>query len=168
MSVETQSAPLVSVVVPNFNGARFLRDCLESLRRQTYPALECLVVDDASTDMSPQIVLDDFSEMQLIRLPENRGFAHAANEGMRRATGEFVALLNNDAAADPAWIGRLVEAFNRHPEAGSVASKMLLWDTPNVINSAGDVFLRSGVPDSRGVWQVDEGQYQQEEEVLIL
>jgi GT2 family glycosyltransferase len=154
------------VIVPNFNGDRFLRDCLTSLRNQTYSALECLVVDDASHDSSPDMVVSEFPEMELIRLPENGGFAHCANEGMRRARGEIVALLNNDAVAQPDWVEQLVGAFQRHPEAGSVASKMMLWDTPNVFNSAGDVFFRSGVPDSRGVWQIDRGQYDVEEEVF--
>lgn len=166
MPFEPEADPLVSVIVPNFNGQGFLRDCLESLRKQTYPVLECLVVDDASTDSSPQLVTNEFPEMPLIKLTENGGFARSANEGMRRAAGEVVALLNNDAAAEPDWVAELVGAFRRHPEAGAIASKMVLWDTPGVINSAGDMFLRSGVPNSRGVWQVDEGQFEREEEVF--
>jgi GT2 family glycosyltransferase len=156
----------VSVVVPNYNGDRFLRDCLESLEKQTYARVECLVVDDASTDSSPNLVERDFSGMRLIRLERNRGFAHAANTGMRAAKGEIVALLNNDAAAAEDWVAQIVAGLDRHPEAGSIACKMVVWDRPNVINSAGDVFLRAGVPDSRGVWQVDEGQYEREEEVF--
>lgn len=166
MSGEASGQSLVSVIVPNWNGERFLRDCLASLRSQTYAPIECLVVDDASTDTSPEIVEREFPEMRLIRRSQNGGFALAANEGMRQAAGQIVALLNNDAAAAQSWVEEIVGAFGRHLDAGSVASKMVLWDTPNVINSAGDVFLRSGVPDSRGVWQIDRGQYQREEEVF--
>lgn len=156
----------MSVVVPNYNGARFLRDCLDSVREQSYPNLEAIVVDDASTDASPDLVIREFPEMQLFRMPKNSGFARAANEGMRRARGEVILLLNNDAAANSDWVEQIVEVLHRHPEAGSVASKMVLWDQPNVIQSAGDIFLRSGVPDSRGVWQADAGQYEREEEVF--
>lgn len=157
---------MVSVVVPNWNGERFLEDCLESLRAQTYEPVEYLVVDDGSTDLSPDLVEARFAEMRLIRRAENGGFARAANEGMRQAAGDVVALLNNDAAASPTWVEEIVAAFERHPEAGSVACKMVLWEAPEVINSAGDVFLRSGVPDSRGVWQVDRGQYEEEEAIF--
>ncbi len=158
--------PRVSVVVPNFNGKRFLPDCLASLQKQTYADLECIVVDDGSTDGSAQGLSDLLPGVRVVLRPENGGFARAANDGMRLATGEIVALLNNDAAAAANWVEEMVAAFQRHPEAGAVASKMLLWDRPNIINSAGDVFLRRGVPDSRGVWQTDAGQFDHEEEVF--
>ena len=158
--------PLVTVIVPNYNGERFLRDCLTSLRSQTYARIECIVVDDCSADRSPDIVSTEFPEMRLIRRTENGGFARSVNDGLRAALGDVLILLNNDAAADESWAEEIVAAFLRHPEAGSVASKMVLWDRPHVINSAGDVFLRDGVPDSRGVWEVDVGQYDHEDEVF--
>lgn len=157
---------LVSVIVPNWNGGDFLRLSLESIRNQTYEPIEAIVVDDASTDGSADLVRVEFPEMDLVCLPRNSGFAHAANTGIRRAHGAVIALLNNDAVAAARWIEELVTALGRHPEAGSAASKMLLWDRRDVINSAGDVFRRCGVPDSRGVWEPDRGQYDQEGEVF--
>ncbi len=157
---------LVSVVVPNYNGAAFLRDCLDSVRGQTYGPLEAIVVDDASTDDSAEIISTAYPEMRLIRLEQNRGFAHAANQGMSVARGEIVALLNNDAVADSRWIEGLIAALQRHPDAGSAASKILLFDPPDRINSAGDVFRRDGIPGNRGVWEVDRGQYDEEVEVF--
>ena len=158
----TSSAPLVSVIVPNWNGEGFIRPCLASLLRQTYAHLEVVVVDDASTDSSPDIVASEFPELTLIRLPVNRGFAHAVNSGIERSQGSIVALLNNDAVADSEWVAEQVSALQRHPSAGSVASKILLWDRPRVLNSVGDLFRRTGVPDNRGVWEIDEGQYDDE------
>lgn len=158
--------PLVSVVVPNYNGERFVRECLESLAAQTYSQLETIVVDDGSSDSSPALIEREYPSARLIRLEQNSGFAHAVNTGMRAARGDIIALLNNDAAADAGWVAALVAAFERHPEAGSLASKMVLWDTPDVIQSAGDVFLHTGVPDSRGVWQVDDGRFDDEVEVF--
>ncbi len=152
--------------MPNYNGERFLRDCLISVRNQTYAPLECLVVDDRSTDGSPEIVDREFPEMRLIRRLANGGFARSVNDGLRAGQGDVLILLNNDAAAEPNWAEEIVAAFQRHPEAGSIASKMVLWDRPGVINSAGDVFLRDGVPDSRGVWEDDVGQYEKEDEVF--
>lgn len=158
--------PLVSVVVPNFNGERLIRDCLTSVLGQTYPRVECLVVDDGSTDGSVAIIEAEFPEVLLVRRGQNGGFARAANDGLRKAQGEIIALLNNDAAAGPTWVEQIVATFRRHPEAGSVATKMVLWDSPRIINSAGDLFRRNGVPDSRGVWETDAGQYDQEVEVF--
>lgn len=158
--------PLISVVIPNWNGGDFLRLCLRSVERQTYQPIELIVVDDASTDDSPSIVASEFPAASLVRFSSNRGFAHAANVGMRRARGSIVALLNNDAVADETWIEELAAALDRNPQAGSAASKMLLWDRPGVINSAGDVFRRAGVPDNRGAWEEDRGQYDEEVEVF--
>lgn len=157
---------LVSVVVPNYNGAAYVRDCLDSLRAQTYEPLESIIVDDASTDGSADLVTSSYSEMRLIRLPRNRGFAHAANQGIGAGRGEIVALLNNDAVAEPGWIEELVGALRRHPDAGSAASKILLLDPPGTLNSAGDIFRRNGVPDNRGAWETDHGQYDEEVEVF--
>jgi GT2 family glycosyltransferase len=157
---------LVSVVVPNYNGAAYLADCLNSIRAQSYEPLEAIVVDDGSTDGSPDLVDASYPEISLIRLKKNSGFAHAANEGMKAARGETIALLNNDAVADPRWIEELVGALRRHPNAGSVASKILLLNQPGMLNSAGDVFRRSGVPDNRGAWETDHGQYEEEAEVF--
>jgi GT2 family glycosyltransferase len=157
---------LASVVVPNYNGALYLGDCLDSVRSQTYEPLEAIVVDDGSTDGSADIADSRFPESRLIRLPRNGGFAYAANQGMKAARGEFIALLNNDAVADPDWIAQLVAALSRHPEAGSAASKILLLNKPDRLNSAGDLFRRSGVPDNRGAWERDHGQYDEEVEVF--
>jgi GT2 family glycosyltransferase len=158
--------PLVSVIVPNWNGEQLIRPCLASLVRQRYPNIEIIVVDDASTDRSPTTVAQEFPEALLVRRPRNGGFARAANDGMRSARGEVIALLNSDAVADPGWIAAVVDALSRYPRAGAIASKMVRWDRPAVINSVGDVFLKNGMPDSRGIWETDTGQYEIETEVF--
>jgi GT2 family glycosyltransferase len=75
-------------------------------------------------------------------------------------------LLNNDTEADPGWLGAVVSAFERHPKAGSVASKMLLFDRRDHLHTAGDFYRLDGIPGNRGVWQRDEGQFDQEELVF--
>ncbi|HHN94347.1 MAG TPA: glycosyltransferase family 2 protein, partial [Anaerolineae bacterium] len=120
--------PPVSVVIPNWNGARHLPACLDSLRRQTYPRLEVIVADNGSNDDSLALLARDYPWARVLPLGENRGFAGACNAGMRAAQGAVVILLNNDTEAAPDWVEEVVAAFDRHPEAGLVASKMLLFD----------------------------------------
>ena len=68
-------------------------------------------------------------------------------------------MLNNDTEAEPGWLAALVEAAEAHPEAGAIASKMLLFDRRDTLHNAGDVMGADGIPRNRGVWQVDRGQY---------
>lgn len=158
--------PLVSVIIPNWNGAQHLPGCLESLRRQTYAPLEVLVVDNGSEDGSLALLAADFPEVRTLALGQNRGFAGACNAGMSAAPGDVLVLLNNDTEADPNWMTEVVAAFDRHPEAGIVASKMLLFDRRDTFHTTGDFYRRDGVPGNRGVWQKDRGQYDKEEWVF--
>lgn len=157
--------PLVSVVIPNWNGARYLPACLASLRRQTYPRFEVIVADGASRDDSARLVAEQFPEVRLLALPENRGFTGNVNAGIRASRGEVIALLNNDAEADSAWIAELVRGFDA-PWIGVCASKLLLADRPTVLNSAGDFYRPEGIPGNRGVWEEDRGQYDRSELVF--
>lgn len=150
---------LLSVVIPNWNGARFLPDCLDALAAQTYPHLEVIVADNASTDGSQALVAAHPLAVTLVQLPENRGFTGACNAGMVVAGGEFVALLNNDTAVDAGWAAAVVAAFAADERIGSVASKMLLFDQRDHIHTAGDLFTVDGRAVNRGVWEADTGQY---------
>jgi GT2 family glycosyltransferase len=143
-----------------------LPDCLGSLRAQSYLRLEVIVVDNHSTDGSVALVKNEYPEVSLLQLRENRGLAGGVNAGAKVAEGEILALLNNDALADSNWVAALVEGLGTHPEAGSVASKMLLYDRPTTINSAGDTFGPDGIPGNRGVWEEDQAQYDREEWVF--
>jgi GT2 family glycosyltransferase len=130
--------PRASVVIPTWNGAELLRAALGSLNHQTYRDFEIIVVDNGSRDRTREMLAEEFPGVRCIALPENRGFAVAVNLGIGASAGEYVALLNNDAEAEPDWLGALVDALDRHPEAGSVASKMLDAREPGIIDAAGD------------------------------
>ena len=157
---------LVSVIIPHWNAVHHLPTCLDSLRSQTYPRVEVIVSDNGSSDGSLELLASDYAWVRVLPLGENRGFAGACNAGMRAARGEFVVLLNNDTEADSRWVEEIVAAFERHPEAGLVASKMLLFDRRDTFHTAGDFYRVDGTPGNRGVWQRDEGQYDREEYVF--
>lgn len=156
----------VSVIIPNWNGAEHLPVCLESLQRQTVEDVEAIVVDNNSTDGSLELLENQYPDVGVLPLEENRGFAGACNAGMRAAGGAFIVLLNNDTEVDPHWLEEVLAAFERHPRAGMVASKMLLFDRRDTFHTAGDFYRVDGLPGNRGAWEQDEGQYDEEEYVF--
>ena len=135
-----------SVVIPNWNGRRFLSTCLTSLTRQTYSDIETIVVDNASDDGSPTFVRENFPGIQLINLSENRGFTGACNIGIKAASGDIIALLNNDTEVDARWADEIIKAFCLHQDVGMIASKMLLFDQRDHFHTAGDTFGKNGAP----------------------
>ena len=113
--VPRKSCPRVSVVVCSFNGSRTIRDCLEGISKIEYPNYEVIVVDDGSTDSTWAIAAQ--YNCRIIRT-ENRGLSSARNTGLQKATGEFVAYLDDDARPDPHWLHYLVETFRSTDHAG--------------------------------------------------
>jgi len=156
---------LVSVVVVNWNRKELLRACLASLARQTGVECETIVVDNGSTDGSAELAGGEFGA-RVIRNAENRGFCAANNQGIAVARGEFVALLNNDAEAEPGWLAALGRACASRPDVGMAASKVLVWEDPHRIDKAGHLIFPDGQNRGRGAGALDRGQYDREEEVL--
>ncbi len=162
--------PFVSVIIPTFNGKALLAVCLPSLRGQSYPAdrFEVIVVDDASGDGTVEYLAAEFPEARVVALAQNSGFIAACNAGVAAAAaqGEILVLLNNDTEAEPGWLAALVAALLEHPDAGSAASKMLLFDRRNTLHTAGDLMGKDGIPRNRGVWEKDVGQYDQDRSAM--
>ena len=154
---------VASVIIPNWNGLRHLDVCLNSLHQQNFENFEVILVDNGSSDGSLEFVREEFPEVVLVELGDNRGFTGACNAGYAVAQGEFIMLLNNDTEADPEWLSAIVDAFRRQPNVGIVASKMLLFDRRDHFHTAGDYYRVDGIPGNRGVWQKDLGQYDREE-----
>jgi len=153
------------VVIVNWNRRNFLRACLASLARQTGAEFEAIVVDNGSSDGSPELAETEFGA-RVIRNAGNRGFCAANNQGIAAARGEFVALLNNDAEAEPGWLAALERACTRAPEVGMAASKVLVWEDPRRIDKAGHLIYPDGQNKGRGSGALDAGQFDREEEVL--
>ena len=158
---------MVSVVVVNWNGARYLAECLDSLRAQTLrEQMEVIVVDNASTDGSAETAARQGAFVRLIRNEANRGFAAACNQGIQASRGEYIALLNNDAVADPAWLAELVRAIEADPRIGMCAAKVLSYDDRTLIDCVGHAVFADGLTRGRGRGQRDAGQFDRVEEVF--
>ncbi len=161
----------IAVIVVNWNRRDLLRRCLESLVRQQGADFEVIVVDNGSDDGSPELVEQDFGPgrglgVRLLRNPENRGFCAANNQGFSATRAEFVALLNNDAEADPGWLAALRRCFEERPEIGMAASKILVHEDPRRIDKAGHLMYPDGQNRGRGSGEWDVGQYDRIEEAL--
>ncbi len=155
-----------SIIIPHWNGKQHLDVCLSSLYAQTWRDFEILLVDNGSTDGSQAYLRTSYSDVRLIELGENRGFTGACNAGYAAAMGDIIILLNNDTEVDPHWLAEIVSAFERYPDVGAIASKMLLFDKRDTFHTAGDIVRVDGTPNNRGVWQKDVGQFEQEEFVF--
>jgi GT2 family glycosyltransferase len=152
------SWPSVTVVVVNHNGRGYLEECLGSLRAQTYPAdqIEVIFIDNASSDGSVELVRSAFPEVQVVVNDTNTGFSPAVNQGARLAAGTYLALLNNDAAADPTWLRAAVHELEGEPTIACVASKILRQDRVTVDYAGGQMaFYGHGF--ARGVELDDTG-----------
>ncbi|MGE5138454.1 MAG: glycosyltransferase family 2 protein, partial [Rudaea sp.] len=131
-----RNAPLISVLVVNYNGRAQLERCLPALAAQTHPSYEVILVDNASTDDSVAWLAAHYPSVRVIKSPENLGFAAGNNLGIRAARGRYIATLNNDTVPEREYLVRLVEPM-RDPLVGSVAALMLRFDSPSRIDSAG-------------------------------
>lgn len=162
---ETLAFPLASIIIPTFNGLRFLPTCLDALHRQTYTRREIIVVDDASSDDTLAYLQAEQPAVRVVALASNRGLATACNAGAATAQGDILVMLNNDTEVERPWLAELVLPF-AHPEVGSVASKMLLFDRRTILHNTGDLMGADGIPRNRGVWEEDRGQYDQQTAVF--
>ncbi len=152
------------MVVANWNRRELLRACLYSLERQTFRDFEVIVVDNGSEDGSADMAAAEFPAARLIRNSGNRGFCAANNQGIAAARGRFVALLNNDAEADPGWLEALLGAFDLADDIGMAASKILVWENRTTIDKVGHLIYPDGQNRGRGTGEPDRGQYDKLEE----
>jgi len=157
--LQAVTSPFMSVVIPNYNGERFLPELCEALRDQTFRDFEVIFVDDASTDGSVAWVEAHYPEARVVVNRSNQGFAVSANLGASVARGKVFVLLNNDTRPEAEWLAELAKAICANPQAGIFASKVLLYDQPDVLHTTGDTMSARGLPGNRGVWERDTGQY---------
>jgi len=145
--------PTTSVIIVNLNGRALLADCLDALAAQDYSRdrVEIILVDNGSSDDSVPFVRESYPRVRVIEAGRNLGFAGGNNLGARAATGDYLALINNDARADPRWLRALIEPLEEQPEVACAASKILDQDGQR-IDFAGPVMNLYGRS-----FQIDEG-----------
>jgi GT2 family glycosyltransferase len=127
-------SPLVSLVVLNWNGSSFVKECIDSLMKLDYSEVEIIVVDNGSTDSSLD-VLGSISGITLIRNAANLGYAGGNNAGFPHAHGEFVATINNDIVVDPAWLTEPVALLEKDPAIGIVGSRQMNYFTRDTVDA---------------------------------
>jgi GT2 family glycosyltransferase len=160
--------PRVSVIVVTYNGRQYLADCLKSLHAQPLAATEAevIVVDNASIDGTVEDIRQNNPWVKLIALPRNVGFAAGNNAGIAAARGRYIALLNNDAVAQPGWLSAMLTAIEQAPSIGGVASKICFRHDSALINSTGLLLYRDGRGGDRGFRQRDVGQFDKPDDVF--
>jgi GT2 family glycosyltransferase len=156
----------VTVVIPNWNGMRWLGKCLQSLNSQDMQDFDTLVVDNGSTDESVPFIKENFPKVEVACLDVNTGFANAANIGILKSTTPYVALLNTDTEVYPDWLATLLRKIEiSPPEIAAITSQMLKMDDPENLDDAGDTLSWYGAAMKRGNDQPATA-YADEEEVF--
>jgi GT2 family glycosyltransferase len=132
-----QTKPLVSIIVVTMNKADLLKNCLDSLYRQDYEPIEVVVVDNGSYEDVQGMLAKEFPEVRMIRLDTNHGFAGGNNRGIEISQGKYIALINNDALAEPQWISSMVATAEADSSIAAVASIIIDGNLPEVLDSCG-------------------------------
>ena len=144
--LQTVAAPFLSVIIPNFNGKRFLATVFNALRAQSLRDFEIILADDASSDDSVAFTEANYPEVRLLVNRSNLGFARNCNMAADAARDRVVVFLNNDTEPEATWLEELVKVIVTNPRAAIVSSKLLLFSERNKIHSAGDLLGSNGIP----------------------
>lgn len=129
----------ITIVIPNWNGKELLKNCLSSLKIQSFKDFEILVVDNGSTDGSVKFIKKTYPRVRIIRFNRNYGFAQAINEGIKKSRSKYIALLNNDAEVHKNYLKNLVEILDKKPDICAVTPLIVKFSNPNIVESAGDI-----------------------------
>lgn len=140
----------VSVIIPNYNGIKFIDNCMKALSTQSIKHFETIVVDNGSTDGSKKLVKESYANARIIELDKNYGFSRAVNEGIRAAKSEFVILLNNDTEVHKDFVKELLVSIEESDKIFSCSAKMLQLYDKELIDDAGDYYCALGWAFARG------------------
>ena len=151
--------PRVSVIILNWNGKKFLKECLDSLQRQTFLDFETILLENGSTDGSAELLRAEYPRVRLVALSENIGFAGGNNRALQECSGEFIVTLNNDTTVEPGFLAALLAGAEGDARVGMVAAKMLNFYEKGRIDSVGVRIVANGLGQNIGVGEPDLGQY---------
>jgi GT2 family glycosyltransferase len=164
---------MISIIIANMNGMKYLPACLSSLHKQTFKEFEVIIVDNGSKDASINFIKNNFPQTVVIENRTNLGFAQANNQGISAAIlaakGKYIATLNNDTEVDRDWLKNLFAAADSSGDTvGMWASKILSMENPAQIDSVGGLLLfQDGIARGRGRLETDHGQYDDIKDILL-
>ena len=158
--------PLISIVILNYNGEKWLRKFFHTIYNQTYPNLEWILVDNASKDGSVKFIQENFPKVKIIKNKKNLGVPEGNNSGIRYAKGEFIVLFPNDVEVESTCVEELYNFMKNHPKAGMGTCKVVYYQDPSIINSAGTLIMPDFFTINRGIGERDIGQFERAEEVF--
>lgn len=160
-------APLVTVVIVNYNGGEMVCQCIDSLERQLFRDFEIVVVDNNSTDHSASAIRQCYASVSVLDSGSNLGFAGGVNYAFQECKlGILVALLNPDAFPDPDWLGNLVTAAQNHPEYAAFGSRMYIDEARLYLDGVGDAYHVSGLPWRKAHGCRNSSRYDKEKEIF--
>jgi len=134
----------ISIIIPNYNGKSFLKECLDSIKNQNYPNYDITVIDNASEDGSVEFIRKNYPEVNLITNNTNLGFAAAVNLGIDSSSNEYVLILNNDTQLDVECISNLYKCIKNEKSVFAVTSKMIQYHDHSKMDDAGDEYTLMG------------------------
>ncbi len=164
----SREKPLISIVILNFNGEKFITDCLDSVLAQDYSNTEVIVIDNFSSDRSPKMIAEYLPKIEIVNNPTNLGFAKAMKMGINKSKGEFVLTLNVDVTLEPDFLTNAFSSIVGDDRAGSVSGKIYRMDRtdPPTIDSTGHVIYKNRLFTDRGDGLPDTGQFNKREEIF--
>lgn len=151
---------MVSIILLNWNGKRFLQECIRSICAQSYQDYELIIIDDCSTDGSREFLLQQYNSDQLLLNEVNLGYCGGANLGIRNTMGEYVLILNPDIILHPDFLTSIIEAVERDHLIGIATGKLLRFDK-KTLDSTGQFLRKNLTPLERGYGEPDIGEYNQ-------
>ena len=137
MTLSVFNNTLVSIIIVNYNGLNYLKDCLKSLQRTSEISYETILVDNASTDGSAEWIINHYPDIRVMKMQNNLGFGRANHIGSQMAKGQILVFLNNDTLVTPSWLVKLVMPLISDKSIGATCSTLILLDHPEVINARG-------------------------------
>jgi GT2 family glycosyltransferase len=168
-----QIEPLVSILVLNYNGKKYLKECFDSLLKSAYSNVELILVDNKSTDDSVDFIRVNYNTIKIIQLQSNVGYSRGYNLAFPQAKGKYFVLLNNDVKVDPDWLNELVQVSEKDDKIGACQPKILSMNNPDYFEYAGasgGFIDKYGYPFLRGrifnTIEKDQGQYDDRVEVF--
>ena len=134
----------VTVVIPNYNGVKYIENCLNSLLNQTIDNCNIIVIDNASTDRSEKLVKEKYPNVQVVINETNKGFSSAVNKGIELANSKYVILLNNDTCVENDFVEKMLDSIEKSEKIFSVSAKMIQMSDKTKLDGAGDMYCALG------------------------